>query len=480
MTTIESQHLQEVLTIFSARELGQGDAAAGANLLAAMCCSLAGMQNPGSAVVTPGESHLPGTYGDSFEVDTHFIVSGARSASLIQGKVIDGLAMSQNRANEQLTAFELEVEQERAVTWRQPTVNLAESIKKSSRSKLADQMLNNCNSTISQTDDKPWLMGEDRYRNVHGLVSHPLVYITATASPSKFEAQLRGCHEGRPVLHAALNRIEDFAQRGAQCLSVIDGCWTSPTGPGTVRGTVMVNDPGSLLGEVLAEGGHPASLMSRLLWLVDGHTGPMPPEIAVAKSTVPLGAIQARYRKAMELAWDKRLQLGKVSPFRCEYEHMADYQVRWMDFLREIEHGFPGITGSARNFFPTLFLGLYMIIHAMANRPQGFKWSLDQVLALAKFLVRRMVNARASALDTGDAARLKRLAGKILSKLADCPHTVRDLTRRSHRLPGELCYQVLIGLESDGMVRQQGGRWQLVPGIETGLPHNRHTPTLEA
>ena len=44
MPANDTSHLQSLLTRFDVKRLGEGDVAAGANLLAAMACSLANIQ----------------------------------------------------------------------------------------------------------------------------------------------------------------------------------------------------------------------------------------------------------------------------------------------------------------------------------------------------------------------------------------------------------------------------------------------------
>jgi hypothetical protein len=75
--------------------LGEGDVGAGANPLAAMTCSLANVQRPGSGLVNGN--------GDTIGVGASFLVSGARSVSLISDKVLAGLATRQNNLVSDLT-----------------------------------------------------------------------------------------------------------------------------------------------------------------------------------------------------------------------------------------------------------------------------------------------------------------------------------------------------------------------------------------
>lgn len=61
-TTNGTPHLENLLTRFGVENLGEGDTVAGANLLAAMACSVANIQRPGSGFMTgDGETIAVGT-----------------------------------------------------------------------------------------------------------------------------------------------------------------------------------------------------------------------------------------------------------------------------------------------------------------------------------------------------------------------------------------------------------------------------------
>ena len=450
MTTIESKHLEEILTLFNARELGEGDAAAGANLLAAMCCTLAAAQNPGCAVISPSEERFPGAFESMFEIHTHFIASGGHSASLVQAKVIAPLGRAQNRIQEELVAMRREIEIEQAKPFMGNEIKQA--LESATQSDIIELMRNQGNDGLTG-EGHNWsqVVSGERHRNIDWTLRCPTALISTTTSPSKFEAMLSRANEGRPVLHAALGRREDFSRFAHQCLAVMDGTSTIGNGPAFVMGTLMATDPLSLLAEVTGENDHSAAWTSRALWLVDGQAGPLPPELGKDLRNSSLDGIEWRFQRALKEAWNERLKVGKVKPRGMVYENASVNQNEWLEFLRKLEPDFPGISGAARNLYMTLYFGLHRILHAGIRTPDGFGWTNRHILALAKFLVRRMVNLRVASLDHGEAARQRRLAERVLAKLGDGPQSVRDLTRRFNRLGSDECYRVLELLQTGGV-----------------------------
>ena len=135
----------------------------------------------------------------------------------------------------------------------------------------------------------------------------------------------------------------------------------------------------------------------------------------------------------MALAWGQRVSDRVTAPEMVEME-FEEAQARWISFLRGLEPQFPGITGTARRLLVKLWFGFNKIVSAM-QVPTGFKWCIEQVSAFAKFLVHRMVNARAVMLRTAEFTRRQQLEGAILYKLSAGPLCLRGLVRKFHNLP---------------------------------------------
>ncbi len=88
MTAEEQDHLIQTLVTFGAPSLGEGDGDAGANVLAAMACTLANLARTGSGIASPRLGRL--------RAGGNFLVHGALSSSLVHDDVTAEVAIRQN------------------------------------------------------------------------------------------------------------------------------------------------------------------------------------------------------------------------------------------------------------------------------------------------------------------------------------------------------------------------------------------------
>jgi hypothetical protein len=244
--------LQECLIIFNAKRLGEGDTVAGANLLAAMAGSLAGMQLRGSVLTALGKSEGEPQLG-SLEIDTHMITSGTHTSALVQSKVIERLAMMHNRLHEEVDALHevLKMDVRTAFGANRTKLEANKSIRSSLELDITHESENDTIIPGKKSRQMPLFA---KPRNISDLLAHPHILISASTSPAKFEALVSRSNESRPILHAALSRSDHFAQFGWQCTSIMRGL-SCPSGGRFIRGTVLASDPGMLLGEAVTHHG---------------------------------------------------------------------------------------------------------------------------------------------------------------------------------------------------------------------------------
>lgn len=446
----DTRHLHNLLHAFEVTHLGEGDVTAGANTLAAMSICLANVHRSGSGLVTRD--------GQTIAVGTSMLVSGSHSSSLICEKVISGLAARQNNLTSRFcqrrtratgkendnTGLPQTVSSDFAADWVETVMQqLCEP------GAISDQQATECWGAILQVPARA---------DITYLRDHPVVFATGTKT-AEMTAQLERCHLGRPCIHVGIDSAADFARFEHLCPAIMDGRMTVGPMLDHMRGTALVTDPNEILGEVVRSGLPAARWTSRLLWLVDGNAGPGLEDIDDDESPVRLGGIERRYETAMSLAWGRRISDRVTGPLTLDCE-FGEAQTRWIHFLRRMEPAFPGITGTARSLFATLWFGLLQMI-AAADHPKGFTMPVEQVEAFARHLIHRMTNARAIMAELAENARRQRLEMSIINKLAGGPLLLRELSRKFYRLPSVMCHELLLDLEASGKVVQIGNKWQL-------------------
>ncbi len=461
MSPNTTRYFNELLTIFDAAHLGEGDLVTGANRLAAMACSLANIARPGSCLLAADESTL--------KVGTSLLVSGPHSAGLISSEVLGGLGDRQNNLLTHLRKHRRKTEEDskRKGPKMNPDPPLlppdAQSAFLGSNSDLEDI------GDFEASTHWGTLVREPARLDVDDFVGRPLVFITGDTA-SFLTKQLESCHLGRPYVHVGVNRATDFARHENTCPLIMDG--RSSAGPMAeiVRGTVVLTDPSGILGEAVRSD---LPWLFQMLWLVDGNAGPEPDGTRNDKPVIVLNHMEVRYQMAMDKAWGERINNRSASPTMEECD-FAQPQADWIAFLKTMEPECPGITGTARSLFATLFFGLKKMVRA-SKVPDGFKWYINHTEALARFLVHRMVNARTAMLRSAEDAKRRKLEADIMFKLRAGPHNCRMLARRFSKLPVAQCREVLCGLEVTGSVTRSGDdMWQLAePFVRTASDAGR-------
>ena len=450
MTPEANRHLNELLHIFGAARLGEGDPVAGANLLAAMATSIANIAPPGSGLQAPD--------GETLEAGASLIVSGSYNTSLVAEKILSGLGDRQNHLNSHLRSH---------VRNHPDKPKAAGNFEAEARASVMDRYNNLTLEGLYAPGDLhclgvagPWgaLIRQPATADFEELRDQHVIF-AAKATTGNLAGILDHSHRGRPFLHVELDKAPHFSRVARQCLDLMDGRGSTGLNSQTVRGTVIMTDSSSFLGEVMRAEGVAGQIPSRMIWLVDGNAGPEPGEPSTPTDLVALDAPGRRYQAAMEQAWGSRLDNRKPGPvlIECDFHSL---QARWIAFLKTQETVLPGITGTARNLLATLGFGLTEM-NDSAPRPKGPIWDLAHVEALARFLVHRMANARSAMLYSAQSARKLVLEEKILRKLESDPLTVRELTRRIGRLPAAHCLELLEDLEAEGKVLRIDDRlWQ--------------------
>jgi hypothetical protein len=459
MNESESELLQDLLTIFDARALGEGDATVGANLLAAMAIVLANLARPGSGIQTPDMRLI--------EVSCNLLASGARLSDMIRDEVVTPVGRFQNNILahvDRLLKSDEEQDQRPLQSLSREWNILKSGSPSAGESKFLGLMtLDPKSNLVPEGVDEAWLDVVDiaPNPNFHDMVRSPRAFIAA-ASPKMLDSQLGGIHAGQAFITIALNRASDAGRFGELCLALMNGL--TPLGPSgeTTRGRLLVTDPGNMLPDAARQAGDQATWLGRLVWLVSGNAGPeLPPQDSAGDNVVRLPHVSARFRYAAQELFAKRMNNRNPVPLIDQMD-FTQRQIRWMEFLNEMKSSLPGIDGTARHLFAALVFGLRRIFEA-AETPQDFNDLVSGIEALARFLIRRMASARAAILFSAEEAQKRFWKQKILTNLSEGCFENRDVCRLL-RQPVAICEPVLLEMATEGALARRGKKWECVIG----------------
>jgi hypothetical protein len=467
MNETELKHLQELLAIFDARGLGQGDEVAGANILAAMAVTLASLTRPGSGIQTSDLRLIP--------VGCNLLASGARLSDMLRDEVVTPVERCQNNILAHIGRL---VESDEEQNTR-PLRSLGRDwniIKNGSPSEGESKFFSLMTvdpkkSLVPEGVDEAWLdvVSIPPQQYFSNFVRSPRAFIAA-ASPGRLDRQLSGIHAGQALITIALNRAADAGRFGDLCSALINGAIPLGQSGETVRGRLLVTDPGNVLPEAARQAGDPATWLGRLVWLVSGNAGPEPPpQHATGGKVAILPHLPARFEYAVQRIFASRMNLRRTEPLIYKMDFSQD-QIDWMEFLDGMESSLPGISGTARHLFASLVFGLRRIVGAQ-EAPKGFKYNRGGIQALAKYLILRMANARAAILYSAEEAKKHHIKQKIVVRLSEGPLDNRSIYYPL-RLHAATCEACLLELAADNLVKRSGKKWELIKGAT--LPGNQH------
>lgn len=275
-----------------------------------------------------------------------------------------------------------------------------------------------------------------------------------------------------PFIHVGVESVAGFARFEHQCPAIMEGRATAGPMSEIIRGTVVVTDPSGVLEEAVRTGAPSAKWVSKMIWLLDGNAGPEPGDHQKVTPLVALDFLDQRYEAAVTRAWGRRIDTRQTEPVTVKRQ-FEKAQASWIEFLKKMEPEFPGIIASARNLYATLVFGFDQLIGG-DSLPNGLLWLDEFSKALARFLVLRMVNARAVMVHSAESEWKRRTAMALIGKLGGGPLNVRQLVRRSHKLPSDRCWELLLDLEACGRVIRSGNDWLLPEPAVSTAPISKH------
>lgn len=460
MTQKETEALCDLFTTFQVEALGQGDPNLGANVLASMLGVLANLAPTDGTIVT--------TDGRPARLGVNLLISGSASSGQVLDEVITEVGRRQCNFAENLRHY-LDCIKEQS---EKPGATLPPMGAESNS--LVDDFAETQSEIEPLFGSRPeiWsrILNKVPTEQLPDLVRRPKFLVTA-ARPRDLETQLRGLRPGRPLVHLGLGQPGDLAELADPGAALIEGRFTLGTSCETVCANLLITDPMQMLGEAAKSPDDRTAWLGHFLWLCDGEAGPEAP-IAAQASAVPETTTE-RFRRALDHVITQRLNLPEKNPtILCKDTREAT--LRWTAFLREMEPRLPGISGALRNLITSLVFGL----GEMARIEKGLSFSTAGVEAFARFLVRRMANARTMVLRAGEVAQRRSQIERVFRKLEQGPVVARNIYRNLSRLPAGDCDECLRWMEQAGFSQRVGDQWELVEGARLSF-NDCSTPLLE-
>ncbi len=455
MNQRESQALQKLLTTFAVDALGEGDVHAGTNLLAGMAITLANL--------APTDNSVCYQDGTPARLGASLLVSGALSSGTIIEEVITETARRQLNLAKHLRKYsEWIVAQASQPGASIPPTGPAES--------PSDQILAEILSGIDSpfwTRKQAWsqlldVLPTERFQD---LATHPKFLVSA-ARVRDLGSQLKGLRIGRPLIHLGINQCSDLAELADPGAALIEGRYPQGNGCETIRGNFLLTDPLRLLNEAAKDPDHRTSWLGHFLWLVDGDAGPNAPMDVTAKSHQPGVLNLGRFRLALSGVISSRVNLSanKQQLLCCDTRAAAH---RWTVFLREMEPRMPGISGAARNLPNSLVFGL----GEMVKIDKVLSFTMEQVEALCRFLVRRAASARITIIHEAELARRRAQAERIYRKIVNGCNDRRMICKNTSINTADFD-ECVAWLEEAGVVKRSAAKssdWLKVEGTQLNL-----------
>lgn len=451
LTTATSAPLLRLLQVFDAESLGEGDMAAGANVLAAKCIALANSYPPGACLVSDDGSRLT--------VGLSFASIGGLTNSLIAEKVIAPLACLQNNLSDHLAADA--AHSHATLASMPPSEHCRNRPPKPTENFSGLAKLDLAFKGFASENDSSafrYLLAPCRNQGPGELKTTPAVFLDADTAAG-LAKQLSRAHCRYPFVRAELpdgpgmERLESILLSVVQGTGIADGV----SGPVHIRGHVAASCTVAKLARSVGDGDD--SLLANLLWLVDGNGGGLSSQREHGSSSEPY-TTHLKYSEALETAWARRLDYRQATPLTIRYA-WPPRQREWVALLQKLEPRCPGLTRAARPLFATLVTGLLLL--SSGRKGEQKRWSDTDALALAKFLVMRMVSCRDQLTQTERDARDLDLAIKLIAKLEDGPLNARELVRKTNRLLSGDCHRVLELYDRLGVARRvENDKWELM------------------
>jgi hypothetical protein len=445
MTPQEESNLAKLFETFYTTSLGEGNSCAGANLLVTMAVTLANVSRQGSNIKSPAAGRM--------RVGTSLLVSGSLTAGLVRDNVLIDAAMLQSNLLAHITQLTIN-NSTRAARAARSEFDVR---RRSEEPTIDDKLLHATHPlTLVQPDQATLLLHEalntQQDLGIDVLSLFPKFLVTAK-NPQNLNSQLTALHNCRPLIALGLLSPDDAEDYEALCAPLLNGLFPMGKYGNTIRANLLVSDPGDQLATIVEKNCPHTAWLNQMVWLVDRVSGPS----FSSKDEFHIGKMVEAFRHTLSKVLSTRLNIATTMPASHEIE-LAKNQVTWVDFLTEMEGRLPGISGSARGLLATLVFGLTELSLVYWNDKS--KVVLDEVEALAKWVVLRMANAREEMTGNANHGKLRMHAERIVEMLTlKGSLATRDIYRY-RSLEADKCRALLLAMEKAGLLVHEGDQWK--------------------
>lgn len=392
-------------------DLGNGDPVVGFNLLATMACTLAHL--------APDDGSVIHRDGSPARLGTSILVMGSGSSGRIVDEIIAEIGRRQNNVVSHIESY---------FKWNEA----ARSNKEISRLDFKKEMDSSV-ALISETQSEfgdmlkghqeSWqkVLEQTPHQSINKIGKHPK-FLVSVGGKKSIEPQLDRLRPGSPLVHLGLSHPDDLIRHSETISALLNGHYPLDDGVRTIKGNFLITDPMQVLIDAARNPDERTRWLGQLLWLTDCDAGPDAPDQPEGAPSPSEIRIERHFRQALSHVMTYRLNLPNMAPLVAPQIPYAT-KLRWTNFLKEMEPRLPGISGAARNLLTTLAFGLEL----MTPRPNGL--TISGLEAFARFLVRRMANARISILHAGELARRRDQIFRVFTKLGSGPLHERKICR---------------------------------------------------
>jgi hypothetical protein len=443
---IATDELTPLLRNFQVAALGGGDPTAGCNLLAAMACTLANLAPDDGSIVHPDSS--PARLG------TSLLVHGPTTSGQAVDEIITEICRKQENLLQHLQSYLTANKKWKA----QPHyVELHTADPGEDTSMTYIQRTQHQASIYRGDPAQAWraVLDTSAHPSLVQVIMQPKFFVSVRGRKD-IEIQMTKLRPGPALVHLGLTHPDDIGHFSDDGAAILEGRYALDNGTRTIKGHLLITDPMLVLATAAQEPDERTLWLGQLVWLSDGDHGPVAPQQDNYSAVHSSAPIEHNFRRALSQLLAQRLSTQEKASFMLCAD-IRPHLCSWRMFLTSMEPQLPGISAAARSLFTSLFFGLQL----MTDKPKEL--CAASVEALARFLVRRMANARHSIMRAGELAHRRKQIARIFHKLNNGPMDSQKICRDLKMAAADRD-QALRWMKSANLVTQQDNKWVLREG----------------